>query len=197
MQHYTHWIFDLDGTLTVPQHDFDGIRETLGLPRGVFILEYLETLDAATADPLREQLLAIEQDLARQAEAAPGAVELISALVERGCPLGIVTRNTRDNALAALTTIGLGGAFPRAHIVGRDEAPPKPAADGVLHLLQRWAGNHEAAVMVGDYRFDLEAGRNAGIRTAHIAGRDGPEWPEITDHRFYSLTEVFSAFSGA
>ena len=38
-----HWIFDLDGTLTVAAHDFDKIRGTLGLPRNEPILEVLET----------------------------------------------------------------------------------------------------------------------------------------------------------
>jgi hypothetical protein len=31
LKHRGHWIFDLDGTLTVSAHDFDHIRRELGL----------------------------------------------------------------------------------------------------------------------------------------------------------------------
>ncbi|MEY4949417.1 MAG: hypothetical protein RL698_1628, partial [Pseudomonadota bacterium] len=39
-----HWIFDLDGTLTVAMHDFDAIRTALDLPTGRPILEALAEL---------------------------------------------------------------------------------------------------------------------------------------------------------
>ncbi len=38
-----YWIFDLDGTLTVPVHDFQGIRKTLGIPRDKDILGFIST----------------------------------------------------------------------------------------------------------------------------------------------------------
>ncbi|MBP42781.1 MAG: HAD family hydrolase, partial [Deltaproteobacteria bacterium] len=34
-----HWIFDLDGTLTVAVHDFDAIRKELGIPAGLPIIK--------------------------------------------------------------------------------------------------------------------------------------------------------------
>ena len=36
-----HWVFDLDGTLTLPVHDFSIIRQVLGVPQGNDILGYL------------------------------------------------------------------------------------------------------------------------------------------------------------
>ena len=60
-----HWIFDLDGTLTVAAHDFAAIRRTLGIPPGrdvgrawSFLKEL--RLDRGPLDPddAREALLA-------------------------------------------------------------------------------------------------------------------------------------------
>jgi hypothetical protein len=38
------WVFDLDGTLTLPMHDFAFIRHELAIPDGSDILEHLGTL---------------------------------------------------------------------------------------------------------------------------------------------------------
>ena len=50
------WIFDLDGTLTVAQHDFPAIRRELGIPADADILEYLGTLPIAERQRLNQQL---------------------------------------------------------------------------------------------------------------------------------------------
>ena len=39
LEHHGHWLFDMDGTLTIAMHDFDAMRAELGLPVGVPILE--------------------------------------------------------------------------------------------------------------------------------------------------------------
>ena len=41
-----HWIFDLDGTLTIAAHDFNAIRKELGIPEGQPIIKTLESLPA-------------------------------------------------------------------------------------------------------------------------------------------------------
>ena len=49
---YKYWIFDMDGTLTIPQHDFDEVCKRLDIPAGSQILEYIQSLpteDQATA----------------------------------------------------------------------------------------------------------------------------------------------------
>ena len=44
----THWIFDMDGTLTVPMHDFAWLHRTLDVPEGDDILATIVAkLDAA------------------------------------------------------------------------------------------------------------------------------------------------------
>ena len=39
---YQCWIFDMDGTLTIPQHDFASIRQRLGIPVGEDILAHID-----------------------------------------------------------------------------------------------------------------------------------------------------------
>ena len=61
-----YWVFDMDGTLTIAQHDFDAIRAELGLPEGLPILESLEKLPSAEAKVLHSQLNEIELEIAHQ-----------------------------------------------------------------------------------------------------------------------------------
>ncbi|MGR8918475.1 MAG: HAD family hydrolase [Gammaproteobacteria bacterium] len=193
MEHYTHWVFDLDGTLTVHQHDFDAMRRALGIPAGRLILEYLDELDEREAAPLRARLDAMEAELTDAAVAAAGAVELLDGLARRGVALGILTRNTRANAIATLRAAGLAQHFAESAVIGRDEAAPKPSPQGILHLLGQWRASPAGCVMVGDFRLDLEAGRNAGVATAHVDAADAGRWPALTDHYFGSLAELAAA----
>ncbi|MEQ8659966.1 MAG: HAD hydrolase-like protein [Gammaproteobacteria bacterium] len=196
LSRYTCWVFDLDGTLTVHQHDFDAIRAALGIPAGRLILEYLASLPPAAAAPLHARLAALEAELCAGAEAAPGAHALLAELAARGHRRGILTRSTRDNALATLAAAGLAGFFAPADVLGRDDAAPKPAADGIVRLLARWGGAPGRSVMVGDFRLDLEAGRNAGVATAHVTSDASQHWPALTDYRFATLAALLCALRG-
>ena len=55
-----HWVFDMDGTLTVAAHNFDQIREELGLEPGIPIVKALDSMPPEKANPLRERLQQIE-----------------------------------------------------------------------------------------------------------------------------------------
>ena len=92
------WIFDLDGTLALPVHDFDGLREALGLPQGVLILEYLASRPAAEAKTLGARLEALEAELIAECRPQPGIRDALEGLRNRGWRLGVVTRNSMANA---------------------------------------------------------------------------------------------------
>jgi len=184
------WIFDLDGTLTKPVHDFAFIRRELSIPDGSDILGHLQTLEPDEAARRHARLEEIELELARGAEAAPGAVQLVESLVSRGCRVGILTRNSRDVALLTLEAIGICRHFSESSIIGRDEASPKPNPEGIFRLLADWRTDAVSVVMVGDYLFDLQAGRAAGVATLHVGRPDGQRWPECTDFAVDSLAEL-------
>ncbi|MFI8982394.1 HAD family hydrolase [Ectopseudomonas khazarica] len=175
-----YWVFDMDGTLTLAVHDFPAIKRALGIPEEDDILHHLAALPADEAAAKHAWLLEHERELAVASRPAPGAIELVRELSERGCQLGILTRNAHELALLTLQAIGLDHCFARADILGRDEAPPKPHPGGLLHLAQRWAVAAQELVMVGDYRFDLECAQAAGARGVLVNLPDNP-WPELTE----------------
>ena len=180
----------MDGTLTIAVHDFDAIRLELGLPAGKPILEALADLPEAVAKGLFERLDELELELARRARAAEGAAGLLDALAERSARLGIVTRNSHANSLATLDACGLARYFHPAHIVGREAAVPKPDPGGIHRLLGAWRAAPHEAVMVGDYRFDLVAGRAAGTATVYVDASGEFPFAEHADVSVRSLAEL-------
>ena len=188
------WIFDLDGTLTLPVHDFDYIRRELDIPATADILDYLDSLSETDASWRHCRLHEIEMELARKAMPSPGAAEAIARLHHAGAQLGMVTRNDRDIALLTLDTIGMGHYFTIENVLGRNEAPPKPDPAGIHQLLSCWGADPGDAVMVGDYLFDLQAGRAAGTATIHVGRPDGKSWPEFTDLSLATLTDLMVFF---
>lgn len=185
-----YWVFDLDGTLTLPMHDFAQIRTALDVPEGVDILGHLASLPEEEAQPLHERLDGIERGLIARTGAAPGARQLVEFLSRRGCSLGILTRNTREIALLTLEQIGLDRFFVPECILGRHEALPKPDPDGIYKLAGQWGAPPHELVMVGDYLFDLQAGQAAGAATIHVHGSRDRRWPEWTDLCVVSLGEL-------
>ena len=184
------WGFDLDDTLTLAQHDFPAIRRELGVPADADILTYMATLPAADHTAMKAQLDAIELRLAAEVQPAPGAVALVRQLHGQGRRLGILTRNLQVVARSTLSCLGILDCFAPEDVLGREEAEPKPSPDGIHQLLDRWQLTPDEAVMVGDFRFDLEAGRAAGSRTCLVLP-DNP-WPELTDWHLPSCNAVLA-----
>ena len=184
------WVFDLDGTLTLAQHDFPAIRRELGVPADADILTFMSTLPVAEYTAMKAQLDAIELRLAADVQPAPGAVELVRQLRDQGRRLGILTRNLQVVARSTLSCLGILDCFAAEDVLGREDAAPKPSPDGIHQLLDRWQLSPDEAVMVGDFRFDLEAGRAAGSRTCLILP-DNP-WPDLVDWHLPNCSAVLA-----
>jgi HAD superfamily hydrolase (TIGR01509 family) len=184
-----HWVFDMDGTLTLAVHDFPAIKRALDIPLDHDILGHLAALPADEAAVKHAWLLEHERELALASQPAPGAVELVRELAARGYRLGILTRNARELAHITLQAIGLAECFALEDVLGRDEAAHKPDPAGLLHLAQAWQVEPSQMVMVGDYRFDLDCGRAAGTRTILVNLPENP-WPELTDWHARDCVEL-------
>ena len=184
-----HWVFDMDGTLTIAVHDFPAIKRALEIPQDHDILGHLAALPADVAAAKHAWLLEHERELALGSQAAPGAVELVRDLAGRGYRLGILTRNARELAHVTLEAIGLADCFALEDILGRDEAAHKPDPAGLLHLAHAWQVEPSQMVMVGDYRFDLDCGRAAGTRTILVNLPENP-WPELADWHAQDCVEL-------
>ena len=192
MRHCRFWIFDLDGTLTRPNHDFMAIRRSLGVPLNQGILEYIAGQPESLGALLSERLEVIEQQVAEEAELTPGAGALLTLLSDRGYRLGILTRNSRECVDITLERTGMNRYFEAGDIITRDDARPKPDPDGIEKLLSRWEASKALSAIVGDYLFDLLAGRNAGITTVHYNGKQGDRWPEHSDLVVNDFSELIS-----
>lgn len=191
------WIFDMDGTLTVAMHDFATMRLALGLPPDQPILEGIAARPPEEAAVLRQRLEQIEVEIALAAVARPGAHDLLAGLARQGARLGILTRNSLQNARITLRACGLLDFFKPACILGREAAAPKPDPDGILRLLAHWQARPEEAVMVGDGLFDVQAGRRAGAATVYI-GLDGDgRWAEHADVRVANLSDLLDLAKAA
>lgn len=180
----------MDGTLTVAMHDFDGIRSMLGLPAGRPILEALAALPAERAAELTLRLNEIELKLSRQAKPSPGAAKLLRSLRERGARTGILTRNNRENVRLTLEAAGLSEYFDDDAVVTRDDAPPKPDPGGLHRLLEHWRAAPGDALMIGDYLFDLQAGRAAGVTTVYVDPAGAFPFAEHADLKVESLESL-------
>lgn len=186
----THWIFDMDGTLTLAVHDFDAIRKTMGLPVGQPILEAIDEMPRQQASAMMQQLFDIEMEIAASATEQPGACELLDFLHNQDCPVGILTRNGVEIAKTTLNAAGLADFFTDDLILGRESCAPKPDPAGIHHLLNTWQSSPNTTVMVGDYRFDLEAGSRAGVHTVHLDVDHGEQWPDLTTVKVSTLSEL-------
>ncbi|UFH49817.1 HAD family hydrolase [Pseudomonas sp. KNUC1026] len=189
-----HWVFDMDGTLTLAVHDFAAIRVALDIPPEDDILGHLAALPADEAQRKHAWLLEHERELAVGAQAAPGAVALVRTLHAKGCRLAVLTRNARELAHITLAAIGVDDCFDVADIYGRDEAAPKPDPEGLQLIARKWGVAPEALVMVGDYRIDLACGRAAGADTVLVNLPENP-WPELADAHYIDCAAMLQALS--
>ncbi len=187
----TAWVFDLDGTLTEPVHDFAAIRAQLGVPDGTGILEAIEASPRDEARRLTARLDEIEFELAGRARPSAGAADLLEHLHRGGRRIGVVTRNNAVNCRRTLDTIGLRHYFDDADLVTRERRWHKPDPRGIGFLLKRWGVCAGHAVMVGNHRIDLEAGRAAGVATVLFArpGYD-PAWARLADVVVQRLSDL-------
>jgi len=187
---YHCWVFDMDGTLTVPSHDFDAVRGELGIPEGTHILEHLDTLPESEALPRHERLKEIEWEHARAAKADQAAAILLEQLSSRGCPLGVVTRNSREITRETLRVCGLTEYFAAGAVIAREDALPKPQPDGIRQVVTHLQMPVDQTVMVGDYVHDLLAGKAAGTETIWIDHDGDGKFAEHADHVVNGLQEI-------
>jgi HAD superfamily hydrolase (TIGR01509 family) len=186
-----HWIFDLDGTLTIAVHDFKSIKEALGVPAEADILSHLDSLPAEESAQRHKKLDNIERVLSEQAVAASGARELLSLLIQDNCKIGILTRNTHEVARLTLKYAGLGEYFTEpAFIIGRRDAAPKPDPEGALQLASLWGATPGEIIVTGDYLYDLLCGKNLGSATVHVDPTGEFRWSEFADVQVTSLLQL-------
>lgn len=94
--------------------------------------------------------------------------ETVQALKEHGFKLGIVTTKIRDTVNMGLKLTKLDQFFDVV-VTLDDVENAKPHPEPVLKALAQLDSKPEEAIMVGDNHHDVEAGKNAGTKTAGVA----------------------------
>jgi HAD superfamily hydrolase (TIGR01509 family) len=176
--------FDMDGTITRPCIDWKALRQRVGVPEGMPIMAYIESL----APPARQQAEAIletaETQAAEAAELNPGAAELIRDLRALLLRLALITNNHRRAMQQVVARFGLRFDL----LLSREDAPLKPAPDLLLLALERLGLEPGNACFVGDGRYDQLASEAAGIRYIHLANDSRPADGAPT---IYALSELW------
>jgi len=168
--------FDLDGTLVDSQLNFDAMRQEMELPPGMPILEALVRLPAPHAQRCETILHRHELAGAERAAVLPGVAELLAVLQARRIRSAIVTRNSRRITEITLRRLNLAIELS----LTRDDGPIKPDPWAILHVCKKWDISPAEAVMVGDYKFDVECGHSAGSRTVLLTHSHDPRtYPNV------------------
>lgn len=171
----------MDGTLTIPMHDFQEIRIQLGIPKQKDILGFIAEQEEPTRIDLERRLEEWEHGIALRSKPSPDAVVLLEVLRERGSRCAVLTRNTRAFAMVTLQAAGLLDFFHPDVVLGRDSAVPKPSPDGIHKILSYWGVHTDQAVMIGDDINDVLAGNNAGCSSVFIERNRPLKNPGLAD----------------
>ncbi len=178
-------LFDLDGVVVAQCLDFLAIKqEIFGSTEG-FILERIQELSGPARTRAEAILARHETEAAIRCQPIDGIVPLLRRLDRHGVRLGLVTRNSRKTVDLIQARLRL----PFSAIVTREDAPPKPAPDPILLACQRLAVTAREALFVGDFEFDMLAGRRAGVRTVLLCNPVQP-FSQHADHLIASLAEI-------
>jgi hydrogenase expression/formation protein HypE len=195
-------LFDFDGTLTRPGAiDFAAIKREIRCPEGTAILEYLDTLPSAEKSGLVKVLEQREEEAARASVPNEGAEKCLLALKRKGIPFGILTRNSMTSVCLALEKFEAIRPGDFEAVITRDDSLPKPHPDGVFQAARRMGIPVSALMVVGDFRFDILAGKTAGAFTvllrnegSSIMARGDPE-PDCTILHLQGLLDILEITS--
>lgn len=181
-------IFDLDGTVVDSGLDFPLLRREMGLGPEP-ILESMALLSPERRLVCQALLDRHEREGAERATLMAGAREWIDFLDQKGIPRALLSRNARATILRTLERVGV--TFDL--LFGREDAAPKPDPAGVVELCRRFGAPCDRVLVVGDFRYDLEAGRLAGAETALVTRGRRFDFLHLADHVWSDLLEGLAA----
>lgn len=209
-------IFDFDGTLAVLNIDFSSMKERVfdlmsryGIKKETIQEKYvLEVIDEvyemlwrkspSGAKTFYQQshdiLHEIEMGAAEKGRLIPEVAETLKGLRERGVKVGIVTRNCEEAVRKIFPNIN---DFCDVLVSRNSVKKVKPHPDHLAHVMKSLKISGEEAVMVGDHRIDIEAGKRVGMRTIGVlTGRTKKEEfdKEGADDVLTSVLEINKMF---
>ncbi|WP_203294561.1 HAD-IA family hydrolase [Maricaulis parjimensis] len=210
-------VWDIDGTLIdsrkVIQQAMERAFARAGLPpieydrtRTIVGLELTEAIARlAPEDYPAERILQLatfykEAFVEQRAESGfeeplyEGALETVERLADEGWLLGVATGKARRGLDIVFGHHDLHRLFDTLHTV--DGGPGKPHPRMVLDAMRETGTDPHQVVMIGDTRFDMEMGRNAGVHTLGVSWGFHTE-DEIREGGAHSIHHDFGALNAA
>lgn len=180
-------LFDMDGTLVHSVYDWEAIRDALGVS-GRSILDEIEAIpDPGEREAKRAMLEAFEREASLAATLKDGAAELVAFVRDRGFKTALVSNNSADNVEHILEKFGL--AFDE--VLTRDVGFHKPSGAPLREVMRRLDVRPEQCMYVGDYLFDVQAGRDAGCAQVGILYDEAGQFSEDADFTFPDVPAFF------
>ncbi|MCS7119180.1 MAG: HAD family hydrolase [Archaeoglobaceae archaeon] len=187
---------DLDGTIVEFNIPFNLIRERLGIRDGFILERILQERDEKRKAEMLKILIEFELESARNAKLVLYAKELLELLRKKKIIHGIVTRNSRRSVEIIAERFDLNFDF----VISREDAKPKPSEEPIRMLIEKFKVESNETLVVGDFLFDLIAGKKARAKTALIVHRRNSNMLEnfkpYADYIFYSLRELAEFLGG-
>lgn len=98
----------------------------------------------------------------------PHVPEVLAELARRGIRMGVVTNKSRQTTLMGLRLCGI-ESYMETIVTIDDVVRGKPDPEAVLKALEQLGVAPEEALMVGDSKYDMIAGRDAGVKTVGVS----------------------------
>jgi phosphoglycolate phosphatase-like HAD superfamily hydrolase len=211
-------VFDMDGTLTIPNLDFGEMYRRCGVEGNKDILyeirNHMLPDQASKATAIIEEM---EEEGRRTLQLQPGALELTQWLQAHQIPTALVTRNTKRSAQVLEDKLLLSSSQQQQQhyqfdvVISRDDNdhPPKPDPASMRYIASRWNLElpTDTILMVGDSPAnDIVYGKSAGVKTAlldtgrryleHGEGKsDGAMGADmIVDHLYHLPSHLWRTF---
>ena len=201
------FIFDLDGTLVdaLPDIQANANRalESLGYDLRLSLAETQPHVGGG-AHKLASNVLALpmehdetmalyhafadiyEKHPADHGQVFPGVMDVLDTLKDKGIPMSVVTAKPAKARVKVLDAMGLTPYLTLA-LSPEDGFAKKPAPDMLLECCRAMGVDASETVMVGDTRFDVEAGFNAKCQTVAFAEHGYQDVPAEYADRVVSL----------
>ncbi len=183
-------VFDLDGTLVTSTLDFALIREELGCPEGIDVLTFVDGLSDAERVEAEAIIHRHEVEDAEQSVWLPGAQAFVKRCRDLEIPLAILTRNSDFSSRIKIAK----NEIPIPYLITRENSKPKPDPSALHEIASRFSLPSEAVLMVGDYKYDLQAGRNARMPTCLVHYEGEPDYLHLADYKFQNFSQFHQVF---
>ncbi len=126
-----------------------------------------------------------------------GVVETVLALKAKGCKIGLVTSRLDISAEKGLEEAGMLQCFDSLITANKVEKH-KPHPEPILKAMSQLDSTKEETLMVGDTLFDLEAAKNAGVKSVLVGWSEdvttleeaGPYKPDFVIEKASDLLDI-------